>query len=133
LLFLPVFGRWAKMKLSLRLLPLIWAMVPLGSAMSQDLAPRAYVVTPVGSNAIILTYSHFNGALEFDGAVPITGATASINMPIASYYHTLDLLGRTANITVAVPYAVGDFRGTVFDAPRYANRAGLLDSFLRFS
>jgi len=127
------FPTLGKMKLSLHVSLLIWALVPLGSSMSQDLAPRAYVITPVGSNAIILTYSHFNGALQFDGAVPITGATASVNMPIASYYHTLDFFGRTANITIAVPYAVGDFQGTIFDAPKHAYRSGLLDSFVRFS
>jgi len=103
------------------------------AAMSQDLAPRAYVITPTHSNAIILTYSHFKGGLEFDGAVPITGATASINMPVFSYYHTFGFFGRTASITFAVPYGVGDFSGTVLEAPRYAYRSGLLDSFVRLS
>jgi len=102
-------------------------------ARGQDLAPRAYVVTPVHTNAIVLTYSHFNGGLLFDGAAPITDATATISMPVFSYYHTLNFFGRTANVTVAVPYAVGDFNGTVLEAPKYAYRSGLLDSFVRFS
>jgi hypothetical protein len=100
---------------------------------AQDLAPRAYLVTPTGSNAIILTYSHFNGGLLFDGAVPITDATAQIHMPIFSYYHTLDCFGRTANITFILPYGVGHFNGTVLEAPKYAYRSGLLDSYIRFS
>ena len=103
------------------------------SAFGQDLAPRAYLITPTGSNAIILTYSHFSGGLLFDGAVPITGATAKINMPIFSYYHTLNCFGRTANITFIVPYGVGDFNGTVLQVPKYAYRSGLLDSYVRFS
>jgi hypothetical protein len=102
-------------------------------ARAQDLAPRAYLITPTGSNAIILTYSHFSGGLLFDGAVPITGATAKIHMPIFSYYHTLNCFGRTANITFIVPYGVGDFNGTVLEAPRHAYRSGLLDSYIRFS
>lgn len=100
---------------------------------AQDLAPRAYVITPTGSNALNLTYSHLQGGLLFDGSVPITGATASISLPVFSYYRGLSFFGRSANITIAIPYGVGDFNGTVLDAPKYAYRSGLLDSFVRFS
>jgi hypothetical protein len=105
----------------------------VGPLMGQDLAPRAYLITPIHSNAVILTYSHFGGGLEFDGAVPITGATATANVSTFSYYHTLNLFGRTASLTVAMPYGVGDFQGLVLEAPRYVYRSGLLDSFMRFS
>jgi hypothetical protein len=44
----------------------------------RDLEPRAYVITPLNSNAITLTYSYYTGGLQFDGAVPITGATAQL-------------------------------------------------------
>ena len=40
----------------------------LGVAWGQDLAPRAYVITPLNSNAITLTYSYNAGNLLFDGA-----------------------------------------------------------------
>lgn len=103
------------------------------TVMAQDLAPRAYVITPTGSNAIILQYSYLGGSVEFDGTVPITGAKASVNLPILGYYHALDFFGRTASITVSLPYGVGDFRGTVMQAPAYTHRSGLLDSFVRFS
>jgi len=101
--------------------------------MAQDLTPRAYVITPVGANVVNLTYSHLGGSLLFDGAVPITGATASIQLPTFSYYRSLNFFGRSANIAVGIPYGVGDFNGKVFDAPRHAYRSGLLDSSVRFS
>ena len=100
---------------------------------AQDLAPRAYLITPTHSNAIVLAYSQFSGSLEFAGAVPITGATANANLLIFSYYHTLNFFGRTASVTIAMPYGIGNFRGTVLDAPKYSYRSGLLDSFVRFS
>ena len=103
------------------------------AAKAQDLAPRAYVVTPTGSNALNLTYSYLEGGLLFDGAVPITGATATISLPTLSYYHALDFWGRSANIAIALPYGVGDFNGEVLGAPKYAYRSGLLDSFIRIS
>jgi outer membrane putative beta-barrel porin/alpha-amylase len=99
----------------------------------QDLAPRAYVITPVHSNAIILTYSYFSGSVLFDGAVPITGAVAHVNVPSFTYYHTFNFLGRSANIAATLPYAVGNFRGTVTGAAAHAYRSGMLDSFYRFS
>ena len=104
-----------------------------GRVAAQDLSPRAYVITPVNANTINLTYSHFEGGLQFDGAVPITGATASVNSPIFSFYHSMSFFGRSANFVAALPYGVGDFHGTVFNAPHYAYRSGLLDSVFRFS
>jgi hypothetical protein len=122
------------MKLIVRALVLVcvplWAVCAL---LAQDLTPRAYIITPINSNAVVLTYSHFSGNVLFDGAVPITGATANINTPIFSYYHSLNFFGRSANVTVVVPYGVGSFNGTVAGAPKYAYRSGLLDSFARFA
>jgi hypothetical protein len=106
---------------------------PLSSLNAQDLAPRAYVITPLRSNAATFTYTFNSGSLLFDGAVPITGATARISLPIFSYYHSFGLLGRSANIAVFLPYAVGHFRGKVLGAETYAYRSGLLDTAYRLS
>jgi hypothetical protein len=105
----------------------------LGVARGQDLAPRAYVVTPVGWNALTFTYSYYNGGLEFDGAVPITGAKANISVPTVTYYRALDFFGRSANVIVALPYGVGTYMGTALGTERHFHRSGLLDSFYRFS
>jgi hypothetical protein len=103
------------------------------AAMAQDLTPRAYLITPVGANATTLSYSNLEGNLDFNGAVPITGATANLNLAVATYYHSLDFFGRSANVALGVPYGVADFKGTVVEAPRSAHRSGLLDSAIRFS
>jgi len=116
---------------ALVLLCLAWCAVH--GARAQELNPRAYVIAPVGSNAINLGYSHLDGSLQFDGAAPITGATANLNLLAFGYYRSLDFFGRTANIAVAVPYGIGDYAGTVADVPRSAHRTGMLDSSVRFS
>jgi hypothetical protein len=105
----------------------------LGIAAGQDLSPRAYVITPLHSNAITITYTYNGGSLLFDGAVPITGATANISVPIFTYYHSLNFFGRSANFAASLPYGVGDFHGTAFGAAQNARRSGLLDSAYRFS
>jgi hypothetical protein len=115
---------------------LVFACVALLGAratMSQELIPRAYTVAPEGANALTVGYSHLNGDLLFDGAVPITDATADINLTALGFYRSLDVLGRTANVAVGIPYGIGDFNGTVADVPRHAHRSGFLDSFVRFS
>ncbi len=100
---------------------------------AQDLAPRAYLITPVHSNAVTLTYSFFDGNLLFEGTVPITGATARVHVAIFNYSRSLNFFGRTANFTASLPYGVGNFRGIVVDAETLAYRSGLLPATFRFS
>jgi len=102
-------------------------------ARGQELNPRAYVITPVGSNVINLGYSHLEGNINLDGTLPITGAQASADLVALGYYRSFDLFGRSANVALAIPYGVGDFTGTVSDAPKHARRSGFLDSSLRLS
>ena len=110
---------------------LIFFLSIVGEA--QDLAPRAYLITPVHSNAITLTYSYFSGNLLFDGAVPITDSTAKVNVCIISYTHSLRIFGRSANFTASLPYGVGNFRGRVLGAEPNAYRSGTFDSSYRLS
>jgi hypothetical protein len=100
---------------------------------AQDLTPRAYLITPVHSNVVNVTYASFSGNLLFDGAVPITDATAKASVSIASFTHSLRLLGRSASVSASLPYGVGNFHGTVAGAEGAAYRSGMLDSFYRFS
>ncbi len=99
----------------------------------QDLAPRAYVITPADANAVILAWSYFNGGLELNGAVPLTGATGTSSVQIFSYYHSFSLLGRSANVTGSLPYAVGTFAGSVGGRQGEIYRSGLGDAGLRLS
>ena len=100
---------------------------------AQDLAPRAYVITPIHSNAIVVAYSYFDGDLIFDNSVPITGATAKVSVPVFSVFHSFNLVGRTASFTGSLPYGVGNVRGTAMDAETKAYRSGLFDTSFRFS
>jgi hypothetical protein len=86
----------------------------VGLLQAQDLAPRAYVITPMHSNAVILTYGFYSGSLLFNGAVPVTGATGHYSVPIFTLYHSFGLAGHSANISASLPYAVGTFEGVVF-------------------
>ena len=121
----------------MRLIPKLWPsslVVLLALPLcAQDLAPRAYVITPVHTNAITLTWSYFNGGVNFNGAVPITGATGTFSVPTLTYYHSFGFFGRSANITASLPYEVGTFQGEIQQQHRSVYRSGLVDFATRFA
>jgi len=100
---------------------------------AQDLSPRAYVITPMHSNAIVLTWSFYDGGVNLNGSIPITGATGRYHVPIFSYYHSLSFFRRSANVTASLPYGVGNFQGDVLGTEKSVYRSGLLDLNVRFS
>jgi hypothetical protein len=103
------------------------------SCLGQDLTPRAYVITPVHTNVIVMSNSFISGNLMFNGAVPITDATAKVNTPIFSLYHSFRLFGRSANFTAGLPYGVGNFNGDVMGSETSVYRSGMFDSVFRFA
>src|SRR5215475_12797842 len=100
---------------------------------AQDLTPRAYVITPVHSNAVILTSSFFNGSIFFTPTLPITDASGNPKVQVFSYYHSLNFFGRSANITASLPYGFGHFEGNVLGTQKSVYRSGLLDFNARFA
>jgi hypothetical protein len=103
------------------------------SVWAQDLSPRAYVITPLHSNAIVLTYSFYSGGIQFEGAAPITDATGRYSVSVLTYYHGFGLLGRSANVNASFPYAVGNFQGKVAGVQQQIYRSGALDVAARVS
>jgi hypothetical protein len=103
------------------------------SVPAQELNPRAYLITPVGTNTLNLGYSHLEGNPDLSGATPLTDAYGRVDVAALGYYRALDFFGRSANVAVAIPYALGEFSGTVVDVPRHITRSGFLDSSLRLA
>jgi hypothetical protein len=99
----------------------------------QDLTPRAYTVTPVSSNAVILTYAFSDGELNFDPTLPITDASGTINMGVLTLYSSFSFFGRSANVNGSLPYAGGEIRGLLGGDAREVHRAGTSDVSFRFS
>jgi hypothetical protein len=74
-----------------------------------------------------------SGGLLFNDAIPITNATATLHVPVFTFYHSLSFFGRSANVTASLPYGVGNFHGNFIDQETQLHRSGLLDSVYRFS
>jgi len=80
-----------------------------------------------------LTWSFYDGSINYNGALPVADANGTYSVPIISYYHSFDFFGRSANVVASLPYAVGNFEGTVSGAGQHLYRSGLLDSVFRVS
>lgn len=100
---------------------------------AQDLRPRAYVITPVHSNAVIVGYAYNDGSIFFGTVLPITNGSGRYSVPNISLYHSLSFFKRSANFTATLPYVVGTFKGEVKGNEQKIYRSGLADSVFRFS
>ena len=103
------------------------------AARSQELVPRAYVITPTGTNVVATQISRLDGDVDLNGAAPITGANIALTVPTLGLYRALDFFGRSANVSLGLPYGTGELTGTVAGVPRRASLNGFLDSSLRLS
>ncbi len=112
---------------------MIMIVCSLPRASAQDLAPRAYIITPVHLNTVTLTWSFYDGSINYNGALPVSDATGTYQVPILTLYHSFSLFGRSANALASLPYARGNFQGTVAGAGEHLYRSGLLDSVYRVS
>jgi hypothetical protein len=109
------------------------ALFPSHPTCAQDLAPRAYLITPLGANAITLASSFFHGGLDFNGVIPVENATGTFGVGTVSYYRSFDLFGRSANVAALLPYGLGKFKGDVSGQAQETYRSGLLDAGFRLS
>jgi len=112
---------------------LLLALLAPALCAAQDLTPRAYVLLPVDSNAVIVTYAFSDGELLFDPTVPIEDAVGTLHAPVLTYFYAFDFFGRSANISGSIPYLIGDFSGTVLGVDRAVRRQGFADLPIRFS
>ncbi len=109
---------------------LAMALMPL---YAQDLTPRAYLITPVGSHAVILSSSFNAGRVLIDPTVPVEDSKGRFGVPVLAYYQSLNFFGRSSNFNLVLPYAVGNFEGTIYGVPVKAYRSGLADARVRLS
>lgn len=103
------------------------------AAAAQDLEPRAYSPAPVGTNFIVLDYSHTSGDVLLDPSIPIENATVQFNTVALGYYHAFGLFGRQTSVALSVPYVWGSGDGLVNGVPTHIYRSGLGDPVLRLS
>jgi hypothetical protein len=76
---------------------------------------------------------HSSGDVAFDPSLPLDNVDAQLNAGSVAYGHTFGILGRSANMLVAVPYVWGDVSGDVKEEARAITRSGFGDPRLRLA
>ncbi|MBA4010979.1 MAG: hypothetical protein C0481_03860 [Phenylobacterium sp.] len=102
-------------------------------ASAQELEPRSYSPSPVGTNFVVAAYGQSSGEVVFDAGAPISDAQADINLATIAYSKVIDIGGHQSSVLIAVPYMWGDATGNLREASRSISRSGLGDMRLKFS
>jgi len=82
---------------------------------------------------VTLTYSYYDGRVNFNGTIPVKNGTVTFSVPVFSAYHSFSFFGRSANVVASLPYGVGTFQGELNQQNRQVYRSGLLDFTARFA
>ena len=100
---------------------------------AQELEPRAYSISPKEAKFAVVGFAHSAGDIDFDPSLPIENASATLHGTFLAFGRALNFFGRSANVTVTLPYLWGDLKGQVNDNLEQARRSGLANPAIRFS
>lgn len=103
------------------------------TGLGQDMEPRAYSSSPVGTNFLVLAVGRASGSVVFDPSIPITDVEATLGNTAIGYGRTFSFFGRQALITGAIPYTWGEVNGSVAEQRRSITRSGLADVRVKLS
>ena len=108
-----------------------FALVAPILAGAQELDPRAYSASPVGTAFTILGINNTSGDILFDASTAITDAHVSSNSASVSAGTAFDLAGHQASVALGLPYAWANATGNVGEQAHSISRSGLGDPRLR--
>ena len=96
-------------------------------AAAQELSPRSFWPAPRGTKVVVLGYSYASGDIVMDPSLPIDSGESRIHTGFFAYMQTFNLLGRTANFVVELPYQGGTSKGFLLGYPIEGDVSGLND------
>jgi hypothetical protein len=99
----------------------------------QELEPRLYSNTPVGVNALALSYGYSSGNVLLVPSLPLDDVDGNLHLVALTYLRAIDLFGKAGKFEATVPYAWGNYDGFVLDEFRTRKLAGWGDARLRLA
>ncbi len=115
------------------ILILLLGLVSGNRLLANDVEPRLYSNVPVGVNFLTIGYASSQGEVTFDSSIPVEGAKGDIDAIVLSYSRGLSIAGRSALLTVALPYADFRLKGLLLGQPASGQRQGFGDPLVRLS
>ena len=112
---------------------LVLMLLLAASAGAQDLEPRAYSPSPVGTTFIVASALRSAGGVFTDPSVPVTDVDAKVGILGLGAGHTFGIAGRQVLLLGALPITWGTASGSVGEDRRSISRRGLADPRLKVS
>lgn len=108
-------------------------LLMLGSAAAQELEPRAYSPSPVGTTFLVVGATRSVGGVFTDAALPISNVEANIGVLGLSIGRTFALAGKQLLLLGLFPVTWGEASGDVGEESRAASRRGMADARVKLS
>lgn len=103
------------------------------AAAAQELEPRTYSNIPIGVNFLAVGYAFNQGDIFLDPALPIKDVDAKIHATFARYIRTFSLFGLPSKVKLNVPWALGQWEGSVDGEFRSRDVSGFGDARIGIS
>jgi hypothetical protein len=100
---------------------------------AQELEPRAFSPSPVGTTFVLGGLGRSEGGILFDPALDVDNVQADLWVATLGAGRTFALAGRQAKVLAIVPIAWGAVAGTVHDRAQRQDLAGLVDPRFKLS
>jgi len=100
---------------------------------AQDLEPRAYAASPVGTTFLIVAAARSTGSVLTDPSLPIEDVDARVGVVAIGSGTTINLFGRTALVAGVLPIARARATGRVGETFGSVNRTGFGDARAKLS
>jgi hypothetical protein len=111
----------------------VFLLFIVATSMGQDLDPRAYARIPIRVTAVVAGLSYSDGGIVTDATLPLKDLNAQIGVPSIAVVRSFGLLGRTAQVSAALPYAWGKASATINGEQQSTSRSGIGDMRFRLS
>jgi hypothetical protein len=107
--------------------------IGVGNAGAQELEPRAYAPSPIGTTFVLSGFGRSTGGILFDQSLDIDHVQADLWISTLGVGHTFDLFSRQARVLAVFPMAWGRIEGDVNQHLQRQELAGLVDPRLKLT
>ena len=108
-------------------------LVATSAIRGQELEPRVYLASPVGSNVIVVAAARSTGDVILDPTIPIENVHARVGAIVFGYYRTFGLFGRSASLGGTAPMLRASAKGEIDGVEGRVNRFGQGDVATRLT
>jgi hypothetical protein len=102
-------------------------------AQAQELEPRSYAPSPVGTTFVLGGFGRSEGGILFDPSLDIDNVQADLWITTVGAGHIFDLFGRQGRALAVVPLAWGSVFGDVHAQAQRQDLVGLVDPRIKLS